>query len=632
MKTSIKNRLGLCLTSLILALVLGVTSCDLEEYNPAGSTADVLLSSPEGMSTFVNRLYYNHPWKYFGREDPVLYIESSTDIWVPRGGAQNTYGANMTMYKSLTSGVGQFKTVWDRQYDNINRANAIINRVGEIEYASDAQKKFHEGQARWFRAFAYWWLCEFFGGVHMKLDETSTPVFTATRTDPKVIYDEVILPDLRIACEYLPNTLGEMQGEDAYRGRITKKAAYGLLARTALTRAGYETDASAAQPFRKEAYDMARFVIDNKAALEISLYETYDEIWQTKNNKTNTEWLAFVTHTVAANLSPNRNNPNRLFMYFSPRLQSHLGLTASTTNWEFHRESSNYTSSQAQMPTRFLLELFEEGDMRYDVIFQEKFYAPTDGVNYPADGFDWASATGSAPTDVTGFGKDLDKMRAANGGNTSLKAGDLIYWVPRTSVSAEEKQSSLTAIVDIDMRYNADGSVRTAAQNSNVNWVTSVNPRFRKYRISDSPTGAGTVLATNANIEQGYGDVSLMRFAEMQLIAAEAAMYLNTDNKGADFINQMRGRIVRPGFEAAMTVTDADMDIDFILDERARELCGEWLRWFDLHRTGKLIERVKAHNPEAGANIQSYHNLRPIPSGFLLTITNPEEFGQNPGY
>ena len=58
-------------------------SCDLEEYNPSGATSDVLLFTPDGVATFVNRLYYNYPWKYFGREDPVLYIESSTDIWVP---------------------------------------------------------------------------------------------------------------------------------------------------------------------------------------------------------------------------------------------------------------------------------------------------------------------------------------------------------------------------------------------------------------------------------------------------------------------------------------------------------------------------------------------------------------------
>ena len=55
--------------------------------------------------------------------------------------------------------------------------------------------------------------------------------------------------------------------------------------------------------------------------------------------------------------------------------------------------------------------------------------------------------------------------------------------------------------------------------------------------------------------------------------------------------------------------------LDFILDERARELAGEVSRWLDLKRTGKLIERVLAHNPHAALNnaIEPRHLVRPIP-------------------
>ena len=74
------------------------------------------------------------------------------------------------------------------------------------------------------------------------------------------------------------------------------------------------------------------------------------------------------------------------------------------------------------------------------------------------------------------------------------------------------------------------------------------------------------------------------------------------------------------------------MTIDFILDERARELCGEWLRWMDLKRTGKLVEYIKDHNPDVAPNIKDYHILRPIPSTFLDKLENAAEFGQNPGY
>ena len=79
-----------------------------------------------------------------------------------------------------------------------------------------------------------------------------------------------------------------------------------------------------------------------------------------------------------------------------------------------------------------------------------------------------------------------------------------------------------------------------------------------------------------------------------------------------------------------MEITAADVDLDFVLDERARELFGEGHRWEDLTRTGTLVERVQAHNPDGGNNIQDFHVLRPIP---LTQIDRTQGgYAQNPGY
>lgn len=80
--------------------------------------------------------------------------------------------------------------------------------------------------------------------------------------------------------------------------------------------------------------------------------------------------------------------------------------------------------------------------------------------------------------------------------------------------------------------------------------------------------------------------------------------------------------------------------VNFILNERTRELLGEWNRWDELSRTKQLYKRAKLFNPET-TNIQEYHNLRPIPQAFLDGLTNDngkplsdqeKKDMQNPGY
>ena len=64
-------------------------------------------------------------------------------------------------------------------------------------------------------------------------------------------------------------------------------------------------------------------------------------------------------------------------------------------------------------------------------------------------------------------------------------------------------------------------------------------------------------------------------------------------------------------------------------NERARELAGEMHRWFDLIRTGKALERIRA-NSANGQNIQEKHLLRPIPQNQIDRVTT--KFPQNTGY
>ncbi len=102
-----------------------------------------------------------------------------------------------------------------------------------------------------------------------------------------------------------------------------------------------------------------------------------------------------------------------------------------------------------------------------------------------------------------------------------------------------------------------------------------------------------------------------------------------------------------PEDEAVMTKlkvsSDKDRAIHFILNERTRELAGEWMRWEDLSRTGTLGLRYKAFHPDAalGNFVEGKHELRPVPQSFIdgllhedgTNLTDEEKAAwQNPGY
>lgn len=85
----------------------------------------------------------------------------------------------------------------------------------------------------------------------------------------------------------------------------------------------------------------------------------------------------------------------------------------------------------------------------------------------------------------------------------------------------------------------------------------------------------------------------MFRLAETHLIAAEALIKRQKAAEAVPFINAVRRRAAWPGKQAAMEITEAQATMDFIMEERERELAAEMFRWFDLKRWGNLVQRVK---------------------------------------
>ena len=120
-------------------------------------------------------------------------------------------------------------------------------------------------------------------------------------------------------------------------------------------------------------------------------------------------------------------------------------------------------------------------------------------------------------------------------------------------------------------------------------------------------------------------DQYIFRLAETYLLRAEAYLGQGDMANAAKDINALRNRA------NTTPVEPSNVDIDYILDERARELAWEELRLVTLMRVGKLVERVNTYNPVTGDRIAPHQNLWPIP--FREIETNTEaELEQNPGY
>ncbi|GEN71172.1 hypothetical protein CLA01_12440 [Chryseobacterium lathyri] len=113
----------------------------------------------------------------------------------------------------------------------------------------------------------------------------------------------------------------------------------------------------------------------------------------------------------------------------------------------------------------------------------------------------------------------------------------------------------------------------------------------------------------------------VFRLAEQYLIRAEAYAHQNNNQLAADDINRLRDRA-----GLAKITGDAQNIVTLIEKERQSELFAEWgHRWFDLKRTGRALDVLKAKQPDITATDLFY----PIPNSVLLS--NPF-IKQNQGY
>lgn len=119
-------------------------------------------------------------------------------------------------------------------------------------------------------------------------------------------------------------------------------------------------------------------------------------------------------------------------------------------------------------------------------------------------------------------------------------------------------------------------------------------------------------------------DFIIMRLGETYLLKAEAQFKQGNTGGAATTINILRDR-AHAGHVAA-----GDITMNFILDERARELIGEENRRMTLMRTGTLLQRVAGRGLKI-TGIASRNLLLPIPQS-EINLNKDAKLEQNPGY
>jgi starch-binding outer membrane protein, SusD/RagB family len=129
-------------------------------------------------------------------------------------------------------------------------------------------------------------------------------------------------------------------------------------------------------------------------------------------------------------------------------------------------------------------------------------------------------------------------------------------------------------------------------------------------------------------------DFPLFRLAEMYLIYAEATLRGGSGGSAAQaltYINALRTRAYNGS--TAGNITAGQLNLDFVLDERGRELHWEGLRRTDLIRYKRFTEATYLWPWKGGVRdgrgVEAYRSLFPIPSAEILTNPNMK---QNPNY
>lgn len=579
-------------------LLLAASGCKkLLEEQPRTAFTPTFFSTSDGIQGAIAGIYSSFRG-HWGTQIFTQLFNAGTDEALKGAAAdvQHWFEYNNAVIKSNTN---NYEGFWNSMFININTANGVLEYGANADIPA-AQKTQLLAQAKFLRGFCYYYLVTTFGSVPLKTTFNTSPSAADAPSPIADVYAQII-KDLTEASADLPNTPGAGLGKPA-----TKPTALFLLAKTHLWR-GWST---VAQPNDfQQAYTISKALIDNKATYGLNLLPFFPDVFR-EGREYSSEVLMVIDHTKdlkfgqnsavgsgATNFAENKSNffwrPN----YPTINANYPAGGGANVTV----RDINNGRPFQRIRPnTRYIMDVAfanRATDSRYDGTFQTVWLSNSTEM----------SVRGST-------GATTPRGQLINGVDTAI-------WMRDRLVTPAERAAFKGIMFEPNHLAGAT-----------VPYTASYYPNVRKFDDS-----------TRGNLND-YSDrpYILFRFSEVYLVAAEAALKGGaTLQDAADMINVLRTRAALKANQspaeyaaavAAQQVTAAQITIDFILEERSRELFAEDTRWWDLARTQKLVDRVKLYNPEGANGVQPFNMLRPIPQSQIDLVTEGPRFPQNPGY
>ncbi|MDR3217482.1 MAG: RagB/SusD family nutrient uptake outer membrane protein [Dysgonamonadaceae bacterium] len=605
-------------TGFIIACLLCFSSCSLEEENPGGFTMETTAASIDGYQTLINQCYFAMERYFYGSDNWMSLTEGDTDLWTYQANKSASYREWFWFFAGAAPNTTYTNNWWNGTYDGIGSCNMAISLSALPPFKTEEERNRIVAEAYFLRAVYYFNAVEQFGGVTMITEPPAGIDFHPERTDPLTIYNEIIFPDLEFALQWLP------VGDHAMTTRPVKKAALGFLAKTCLQVIQY--DEANKNKYAAKALEYARMLIDDAesggATYNAYLYPTYDEVFLEANNWTNKEALWKHRWYVGSdghgssngNYRTNRNNE-----YFYCKFDN---FGACVDNQE-NRITWGGNQPGYFMPTQHLLNLFVQNDNTMDPRFHKSFQTTWKAnTNYT-----WDQGT------VNKYDKDASVL------SKSLTVGDqaIKFIMPQDADYAGESASKLTKsylVVDYKDIYNDAGkniNINYAYKNPSTGYPSdgSAENLFNYFYPSLTKHNSSNYYVVNAGSRRN-GNLNatfMMRMAEIYLIAAEADIYVNGGSGALAYINKIRTRA------EAKPLTETP-SVRIVLDERGRELCGEYCRFYDLKRTGmfKNDSYLKSTHPDLAIFFKPEYALRPISTTYTATLAEGGVYYQNPGY